>query len=83
MYSATVFLAVLIAAQAVLGSPVQKRAGYTIKETHFPPQKWSKVGKAADDITIHLNIGLKQSSFDELERHLYEGIYNVIIYQNL
>ena len=23
---------------------------------------------------IHMQIGLKQSQFDELERHLYEGI---------
>lgn len=80
MYCIKLLLSVVIAAQAVLSSPLQKRAGYAVKETHFVPQKWSKVGKAAEDFTIHLNIGLKQSNFDELERHLYEGRYPTNIY---
>ncbi|KAF8851033.1 subtilisin-like protein [Acephala macrosclerotiorum] len=51
-----------------------KRAGYAVKETHFVPHKWRKVGKAAEDFTIHLNIGLKQSSFDELKRLFIEDL---------
>lgn len=74
MFGASVLVSVAITAQAVLSSPLQNRAGYSVKETHFIPQKWSKIGKPADDFRIHLNIGLTQSSFDELERHLYEGI---------
>lgn len=70
----TSVLSIAIAAQAVFGSPVQKRAGYSVKETHYVPQKWSKVGKAADDFMIHLHLGLKQSNFDELDRQLYEGM---------
>jgi tripeptidyl-peptidase-1 len=67
-------LSIAFVVQAVFCSPVQKRAGYTVKETHYVPQKWSKVGKAADDFMIHLNIGLKQNNFEELDRHLYEGM---------
>jgi len=63
------------AAQAVVGSPIRSRTPYTIKETHYVPRKWSQVGRAPEGLTITLNIGLKQSQFDELERHLYEGIY--------
>ncbi|KUJ07644.1 tripeptidyl-peptidase 1 precursor [Mollisia scopiformis] len=72
MFSTTVLLSVFVAAKAVFCSPVQRRAGYAVKETHFVPQKWSKIGKAADDFRIHLNIGLTQGNFHELERHLYE-----------
>lgn len=68
-------LSIALAAQAVFGSPVHKRAGYAVKETHYVPLKWTKVGKAADDFMIHLNIGLKQGNFDELDRHLYEGMF--------
>lgn len=63
------FLSIAFAAQVVFGSPIQKRAGYAVKETYYVPQKWSDVGKAADDFMIHLNIGLKQSNFDEPDRH--------------
>lgn len=74
MFGASVLLSVAIAAQAVLSSPLQNGARYSVKETHFVPQKWNKIGKPAEEFRIHLNIGLKQSNFDELERHLYEGI---------
>ncbi|KAA6413001.1 MAG: tripeptidyl peptidase [Lasallia pustulata] len=33
---------------------------------------WTRVGPAPADHRINLQIGLKQSQFDELERHLYE-----------
>lgn len=79
MLGKSVLFSIAIAAQAVFSSPVQKRSGYSVKETHFVPQKWNKIAKAADDFRIHLNIGLKQSSFDELERHLYEGMKHLNI----
>lgn len=66
-------LAFALASEA-FASPVKSRTAYTVKETHFVPQKWQQVGKAPGDHVLHLNIGLKQSSFDELERHLYEGL---------
>jgi tripeptidyl-peptidase-1 len=68
-----VLLALLVAAEAAMGSPLHLRSPYALKETHNVPRKWSRVGPAPSDHTIHLQIGLKQSQFDELERHLYEG----------
>lgn len=69
--------AALFAALAT-ASPV-RRSDYAVKETHPVPQKWSKVGPAPADHVIKLQIGLKQSQFDELERHLYEGACLIII----
>lgn len=66
-------LALLVAAGTTVASPLQVRSPYAVKDTHFVPKKWSKVGPAPSGHTIHLSIGLKQSQFSELERHLYEG----------
>ncbi|PMD63736.1 uncharacterized protein K444DRAFT_661139 [Hyaloscypha bicolor E] len=57
-------LVLLTLAAGALGSPVK---------TNFVPQKWRQAGKAAGGHVLHLNIGLKQSNFNELERHLYDG----------
>ena len=56
---------------AVTASPV--RSTYAVKDRHYVPSRWSKVQRAPADHLINLQIGLKQSQFDELERHLYEG----------
>jgi tripeptidyl-peptidase-1 len=66
-------LALLAAAGTTLASPVSARSPYAVKDTHHVPSKWTKVGAAPSSHIIHLQIGLKQSQFDELERHLYEG----------
>lgn len=63
----------LLAAATVLGSPVRARSPYTVKDTHRVPMKWTKIGTPAPDQKVRLTIGLKQSRFDELERHLNEG----------
>lgn len=65
-------LSLLLAAQAVWASPV-RRSVYEVKDTHRVPFKWTEVGTPSADHPIRLTIGLKQSRFDELERHLYEG----------
>lgn len=69
----TALLTLSIAANIVFGSPVKTRSTYAVKETHNVPSKWSRVGPAPRDHLINLSIGLRQSQFDELERHLYEG----------
>lgn len=74
MLGASVLLTVAIAAQAVLGSPVQSRTAYALKETHRAPRKWKKMGRAPADRILDLQIGVKQGQFTELERHLYEGM---------
>ncbi|MCJ1403417.1 hypothetical protein MMC11_006640 [Xylographa trunciseda] len=50
----------------------QKRTAYAVKDTHNVPDDWVRVHRAPLDQEIRLHIGLKQSRFDELERHLYE-----------
>ncbi|KAK8188187.1 peptidase S8/S53 domain-containing protein [Phyllosticta capitalensis] len=62
---------VLLAAAAA-ASPLRARSPYAVKERHFVPRGWTSMGKAPSEHVIDLQIGLKQSQFDELERHLYE-----------
>lgn len=67
-------LALLAASTTVLSSPLRSRTEYAVKDTHNVPSKWYEVGPAPAHALLHLHIGLKQSQFDELERHLYEGM---------
>ncbi|ORY57900.1 tripeptidyl-peptidase 1 precursor [Pseudomassariella vexata] len=62
----------LIAAQAVIATPVRSRTAYQVKETHNVPRKWKRVERAPQDHVINLQIGVKQSNYAELERQLYE-----------
>jgi hypothetical protein len=66
------FVTLLVGITSV--SPLQTRASYAVKETHPVPHQWTRVSAAPADHIIKLQIGLKQSQFDELERHLYEGM---------
>ena len=70
----SVSLALLAASTTILSSPLRSRIEYAVKDTHIVPSKWHEVGPAAAHNLLHLHIGLKQSQFDELERHLYEGM---------
>lgn len=69
----SVSLALLAASTIILSSPLRSRTEYAVKDTHNVPSKWYDVGPAPAHALLHLHIGLKQSRFDELERHLYEG----------
>lgn len=71
----TALLSIAAAAQATLATPIRARSPYAVKETHYVPRQWSKTGRAPESHVLHLHIGLKQSQFDELERHLYEGTF--------
>ena len=73
MLGTAVFLSVAIAAQAVLGTPIRARTPYEVKETHYAPRKWTQIDRAPADHMLHLQIGLKQDRFEELEKQLYEG----------
>ncbi|CAF9942975.1 MAG: hypothetical protein ALECFALPRED_010346 [Alectoria fallacina] len=72
MYILSVPLAFLAASTTILSSPLRSRTEYAVKDTHHVPRKWHKVGPAPAHALLNLHIGLKQSQFDELERHLYE-----------
>lgn len=77
MLQPSVLLTIAVAAQAVFGSPIQSRTAYAVKETHYLPRGWVKTGRASAERMLNINIGVKQSQFNELERHVYEGMcYN-------
>lgn len=59
---------------AVLGDAVRPRNSYSVKEKHTVSRRWTAVDRAPRSHMIHLQIGLKQSNFEELERHLNEGV---------
>lgn len=44
-----------------------------MKGSHPVPRHWSKRDRAPPSQVLHLQIGLKQGRFEELEKHLYEG----------
>ncbi|KAI1827064.1 tripeptidyl-peptidase 1 precursor [Xylaria intraflava] len=72
MVGVTVFSAAIVAAaHAALASPVA-RSGYSVKDTHIVPRGWTKAARAPADRVMQVQIGLKQSNFDELEKQLYE-----------
>jgi len=64
----------LLGANSVLGAETRLHSQYAVKDRHYVPKQWSRIGPAPADHLIRLQIGLKQSQFSELERHLYEGI---------
>jgi tripeptidyl-peptidase-1 len=72
MLGASILVTVSVLAQAVLATPVA-RSVYTVKETHYVPQRWTQKGRAPKQQMLALQIGVKQGNFDELERNLYEG----------
>ena len=61
-------------APLVGAGPVTRRSDFVVKDYHRVPRGWTNLGPAPTDHLIRLTIGLSQSRFDELERHLYEGI---------
>lgn len=66
-------LLIILGATAAFASPLQTRSEYCVKEHHNVPPKWRRIGDAPSRHVINLQIGLKQSRFDELEKHLYLG----------
>lgn len=78
MYILTTLLSASLGIQAVFASPIPTRTLYKVKETHSVPRRWIQRGRAPRSHMIHMQIGLKQSQFDELERHLYEGVTAIL-----
>lgn len=52
-------------------TPLQTR--YAVKETFKVPREFRKVANAPARHLIRLNVALKQSQFEDLERSLYES----------
>ena len=73
LFVAAAFLAFAGLSGLVSCSPVHSRSSYAVKDSHHVPRQWTRIGQAPADHVVKLEIALKQSQFDELERHLYEG----------
>jgi hypothetical protein len=67
-FNGLVFLGVSLLTRAVLG-----RTEYAVKETRQLSRQWTRVAKPDPKHIIYLQVGLKQSRFQELDKHLYEG----------
>jgi len=74
MLGTSILLALAIATQDVLGTPIRSRSSYAVKERHNVPVKWTKMARAPAEKMLHLQIGVKQSNFGALETHLNEGM---------
>jgi tripeptidyl-peptidase-1 len=73
--SPSTLLGLLAVVGIAAASPLNSRSTYAVKDSHRVPRQWKEVGAAPASHVIHLQVGLKPSQFDELERHLYEGEY--------
>jgi tripeptidyl-peptidase-1 len=58
---------------SVTAGPIVRRSDLAVKDYHPAPRAWANLGRAPGHHLIQLTIGLSQSRFSELERHLYEG----------
>lgn len=67
-----ILVAAGLLAGSAFGKPVKQRSAFAVKDSHHIPRRWTQVGYPESDHKISLRIGLKQSSFPELERHLCE-----------
>jgi len=68
----TVAFLAAIASQTI-ATPIA-RSPYQVRETHYVPKGWQKLDRSHGGKTIQLQIGLKQGRFEELDRHLAEGL---------
>lgn len=57
---------------AVLAAPLEGRSDYAIHSTHFVPDGWTKGSKPHAEQMLKIRIGLKQASFESLEKELFE-----------
>ena len=67
-------LAIILRLSITSASPLRTHSPYVVKDNHPLPTGWEIIARAPSEEIIHLQIGLKHGRFDELERHLYEGI---------
>ena len=67
-------LALIPSLPVTSASPLRTRSPFVVKDNHPVPSGWEIVAPAPGEEHIHLQIGLKHGQFDELERHLDEGM---------
>lgn len=70
---ATIFLlAAGLLVTSTVGNPFKQRSAFSVKGSHYVPRRWTEARRPDADHKIALRIGLKQGSFSDLERQLYE-----------
>ena len=74
MLGFSILFPMALATPTAFAALIQARTPYSVKEAHTVPSKWTEAGRADRSHMLHLQIGLKQGNFEELERHLYEGM---------
>lgn len=68
------FIVAALAANAVNAAATPRaRSVYQLKETHPAPRRWQKREPAPQSHVIDLQIGVRQSNYEELEKRLFEG----------
>ena len=77
--AAKTFLIIACVATSCVCLVSQQRSAYAVKDSHPVPGRWRRVGPAPGEHMLNLQIGLRQSRFDDLERHLYEGICTILL----
>lgn len=77
MRAVTTLAALTACAAAAAVNNLNARSNYALKDSHYVPRSWQRVADADPEHTFQLSIGLKQSQFDDLERHLYEGRFRI------
>ncbi|KXN92351.1 Tripeptidyl-peptidase sed3 [Leucoagaricus sp. SymC.cos] len=65
-------LALVLASGAFAAPNPEITRSFHVKEVSVAPRGWRKIAPAPANHIIHLRIGLPQSNFAELERHLFE-----------
>lgn len=71
-------LTILYAISAAVGAESRLQSRYAVKDSHYVPKAWRRIGPAPGEHLIKLQIGLKQGQFAKLERHLYEGMHPAV-----
>ena len=68
----TSLLGLLTLGTGVFAGPITSRS-YAVKGSHPVPKGWRQMNRAPADHTMELRIGLTQSDFEGLEKHLMEA----------
>jgi hypothetical protein len=65
---------VITYSSVITAKPCNLNLKYAVKEVHNPSKQWTRIKDAPGDSKLTLRIGLKMDRWDELERHLDEGM---------
>jgi tripeptidyl-peptidase-1 len=70
----SILLILLLGIASTIATRLQSRSTYAVKDSHLIPRRWTRLGPAPLLHIVQLQIGLRQSNFGGLEKHLYDGM---------